>query len=254
MSARTLSIDTPHMSGQDVTDWQETLAKQFRVWKVDYPLVIDGDYGVATRAGAATALYGLGIDTGEMEHGVTPALRIKVRNKKLSAAESGRYLARSRWRARLRKKHAAGGRVAPPLARIITDTWGYHPGVHDGIDLICAPNATIYALCDARVIDVRAGGWWGKAPSGDKSLGDGIIQLECLTDTGPFKKGMHFGYGHAEHAIVRRGQVVKAGTPLGKAGLAVAWHVHFMVNGGGTTKGIGDRNPRPFVDYAMAQR
>jgi murein DD-endopeptidase MepM/ murein hydrolase activator NlpD len=141
--------------------------------------------------------------------------------------------------------------VAAPISKILTMAWGWHPGVHDGIDLICGPNAPIYALCDGKVIDVRAGGWWGKTPSGDVSKGDGIIQIECLTDDGPFKKGMHIGYGHAEKASVRVGQRVEAGQRLGRAGLAVAWHIHLMANHGRTFKGIGEFDPRPLVDYAI---
>jgi murein DD-endopeptidase MepM/ murein hydrolase activator NlpD len=51
---------------------------------------------------------------------------------------------------------------------------------------------------------------------------------------------------------VREGQHVKAGDVIGKAGLANAWHTHFMVNGRTDAKGLGDRDPRPFVDYARA--
>lgn len=149
----------------------------------------------------------------------------------------------------------ASGGVAPPLNRITNHSNGYTgPGGHDGVDLICGANAPIYAICDAEVIDVRSGGWWGKSPSGDVSKGDGIIQLKCLVDTGPFKKGMHFGYGHAEHAVVEVGDSVAAGKHIGHAGFAVAWHVHFMANGGGTDRGTGDRDPWPFVEYAMRKR
>jgi hypothetical protein len=52
---------------------------------------------------------------------------------------------------------------------------------------------------------------------------------------------------------VKVGDIVTAGTRLGHAGFANAWHVHFMVNGGGTLRGIGDRDPKPFVDYACGK-
>ncbi len=61
---------------------------------------------------------------------------------------------------------------------------------------------------------------------------------------------MHFAYGHAEKATVHVGQTVKAGQKIGHAGFANAWHIHFMVNGGTTVKGIGDRDPLPFVNHA----
>lgn len=144
------------------------------------------------------------------------------------------------------------GAVASPLNKILSSANGYSGG-HDGVDLISEADAAIFAICDAKVIDVRSGGWWGKNPTGDISRGDGIIQIECLVNSGPFKKGMHFGYGHAEGAVVRVGQVVKAGERLGRAGFANAWHVHFMVNGGGTPKGTGDRDPMPYVNYARSK-
>jgi murein DD-endopeptidase MepM/ murein hydrolase activator NlpD len=173
----------------------------------------------------------------------SPSLVAKVNERKKQVAEAERVIAR----------HSLTNKVAAPVKET-GHSWGYHPGVHDGVDLICGPDATLYAICDARVIDVRSSGWWGlgaKASSGHPiSDGDGIIQLECLVDIGPFRKGMHFGYGHAEGAIVAQGQMVRAGQRIGHAGFANAWHVHFMVNGGNTDRGVGDRDPWPFVSYA----
>jgi murein DD-endopeptidase MepM/ murein hydrolase activator NlpD len=154
------------------------------------------------------------------------------------------------YRARLRRSWDRAD-VHPPVAKILADTWGYHPPVHDGVDVICPPNAVLFAMCKAKVIDVRSGGWWGKAPSGDVTKGDGIIQLEVLENIGPFKKGHHIGYGHAEKATVKVGQTVNAGDVIGHAGLAVAWHVHLMYNDGSTKKGIGNIDPRPILDYSV---
>jgi murein DD-endopeptidase MepM/ murein hydrolase activator NlpD len=141
------------------------------------------------------------------------------------------------------------GKVAMPVkTNLATDTNGFS-GYHDGIDLICAPNAPLHAICDAEVIDVRSSGWWGLNPTGDVTKGDGIIQLKALESVGPIKKGMHFGYGHAEHAVVKTGQQVKAGQVIGKAGFANAWHVHFMVNTGGTASGTGNRDPKPILTW-----
>lgn len=168
---------------------------------------------------------------------------IKTRQAQVSEAE--RVIAR----------HTDGSHVAAPVVPILQHTWGYHKGVHDGIDLITEGDDILYALCDAVVIDARSRGWWGlgaHASSGHPiSDGDGIIQLRCTVNAGPFKPGMHFGYGHAEKATVRVGQKVKAGQKIGHAGFANAWHVHFMANGGQTTKGVGDRDPWPYVDYAL---
>jgi murein DD-endopeptidase MepM/ murein hydrolase activator NlpD len=238
------------MRGVDVKLWQITLRKQFDTWQVDYPLAADGNYGPVTRSATRDVLKGLGIAQDAIRDGVTPQLRRKVRNKHLTPREKARYAARAAWRRKLRKKFAGKG-VAPPINKILTSANGWAGKGHDGVDLICNPNVPIMAICDAEVIDVRGGGWWGKSPSGDVTKGDGIIQLRCLSDVGPFKKGMHFGYGHAEHATVKKGDTVKAGDIIGKAGYAVAWHIHLMVNGGGTSKGVGDRDPMPFVNYAM---
>ena len=251
---RTFRLISPHMRGEDIKAWQQVLNKQFDNWGVNFHAPLGGEYGVPTRDASATVLHGLGIVLDEMRNGITPELRIKVRDKKLSPTERLRRVQRRLWRRRLREKYAAGG-VGRPVAKIISSSWGWHPGVHDGVDLICPEDAPIFALCDAEVIDVRASGWWGlgaePSPGHPVSDGDGIIQLECLVDLGPFRKGMHFGYGHAEHATVRVGQKVKAGQRIGSAGFANASHVHFMVNSGNTTRGVGDRDPMPYVRYAL---
>ena len=200
-------------------------------------------------------LFGLGIRPDKMKHGVTHGLRKKVRDKDLTATEKEARRKRLPWRRFQRRKYAEGG-VCKPVSKIITDANGFTGAEqedHDGVDLICPENAPIFAICKAEVIDVRAGGWWGASQNSAGhavSEGDGIIQLKCLVNNGPFRKGMHFGYGHAEHATVKKGDIVKAGTQIGNAGFANAWHVHFMVNKGSTTSGIGDRDPKPFVDFA----
>jgi len=167
---------------------------------------------------------------------------------KLVSEAQNMVLRRRAQLARLRPVHA-------PCKPILQHSWGWHAGVHDGVDLITEADDVVYAICDATVIDVRSSGWWGNGAraSGGHSVadGDGIIQLRCEVDAGPFKKGMHFGYGHAEKACVKVNERVRAGQMIGHAGFANAWHLHFMVNGGGHTRGVGDRDPWPFVDYAI---
>lgn len=46
------------------------------------------------------------------------------------------------------------------------------------------------------------------------------------------------------------GQKVKAGQKIGRAGFANAWHCHFAVNSRRDDRGVGDRDPDPFLDYA----
>ncbi|MGI8730242.1 MAG: peptidoglycan DD-metalloendopeptidase family protein [Solirubrobacteraceae bacterium] len=251
---RRFIIDQPPMIGTDIGLWQTWLKVQFRKWNIDYPIVVDGIYGVGTRSATASMLYALGIAQAQLAHGVTPELRTKVRNRRLTAGERGRFTGRVGWRRRLRARYAKGGKVAAPIAKILQDSWGYHPGVHDGIDLICRANAPLYAICDARVLRADAGGWWAKGAPRDPAVrgrGDGIIVLECLVDVGPFRKGLRFCYGHAERPVVRVGDRVKAGERIGTAGLANAWHIHAMVNGRDDDRGVGDRDPRRFIDYAV---
>lgn len=174
--------------------------------------------------------------------------RVKLRTAQVAEAE------------RVIKRHSTGAHVAVPVEPILGDKWGYHPGVHDGVDLIATFDDTVVAICDGVIVDARASGWWGKGAQASHghpiSDGDGIIQLRCTVDAGPFREGLVFGYGHTEHACVKVGQVVKAGQKIGRIGFANAGHIHFMVNGGdkrrsdGGYSGIGDRDPMPFVTYA----
>jgi murein DD-endopeptidase MepM/ murein hydrolase activator NlpD len=256
MASRTFKVDSPLLHGDDVEGWQRDLRARFRRWKWDDTLVrLDGVYGPKTRAYTAKVLYGLGISRSKMKHGVTPALRTKVRHGKLSPTERLRMMRRASWRRANQTK-----RVAAPVRPVLADSWGWHPGVHDGLDLICEKDSPLFAMVRSRVIRVSSSGWWGKAPSGDVTLGDGIVMLECLDDVGPFRKGMVIGYGHAEHACVNERQIVKPGQQIALAGLAVVSHVHLMAASSkaavGTTpdgkpRGVGTIDPEPLYRWAM---
>lgn len=251
---RTYKIDTPPMRGQDIENWQREIKNEFARMDIDCPIKPDGIYGVVTRAYTASLAHALGMNASEvMAAGVTPELRSRIRHRELTQQEQQRFAEREDWRRKLRDRYDSSSivDVHRPVTKIIEDSWGYHPPVHDGVDVICLPNAPLYAMVKSRVIDVRDRGWWGKAPSGDVSKGDGIIQLEVLETVGPFKKGNHIGYGHAEHAKVKVGQIVEPGHAIGLAGLAVAWHIHLMYNDGSTNKGIGTIDSRPILDYAV---
>jgi murein DD-endopeptidase MepM/ murein hydrolase activator NlpD len=255
MSDRTFKVGDSYMKGDDVRYWQRDIKVEFSKMDINCPIVVDGIYGVNTRSYTASLCHALGMNAGfSMREGVTPELRSKIRNRDLSPEEKQRFKSdeyedyrralRKRWARRAIDVHA-------PVTRIITSSWGYHPGVHDGIDVICPPNAVVFAMVRSKVIDVRSGGWWGKSPSGDVSKGDGIVQLEVLDSVGPFRKGYHIGYGHCEHANVNVGHIVRAGDPIARAGLAVAWHIHLMYNDGQTMKGVGNQDPRRILDYAV---
>lgn len=257
---RTFKLDPKPMKGNDVKEWQKDVKLLFRSIGIHCPLVVDGVYAQATRSFTAELCeaYGL-ISKTVMKDGVTPELRIKLRNKDLNKAEETRFKSKARktYRAKLRERWGTGysDLVHPPVSKIITDAWGYHPGVHDGEDIVSIEGAAAFAMVKCKIIDVRTSGWWGLgAPNNQrlKARGDGIVQMEVLESTGPFKKGMHIGYGHCEHPRVRVGQVVKAGEVVALVGLANVAHIHLMVNDGKVGKqGIGNIDPRPLVDYAV---
>lgn len=253
MSDRTFKLDKKLMEGEDVKDWQRTLLNEFKHLKIDNaPINVDGIYGPTTRSISAVFFKASGLSPNLVKNGITPGIRLKIRDRRFTPNEMKKRVSSEikMYRAELRNRWKET-KVHTPATKILADTWGYHPGVHDGLDLIVPPDVPIFAMVKSKVIDVRSGGWWGKAPSGNVKLGDGIIQLEVLESVGPFKKGMHIGYGHAEKAQVKAGQMVKPGQVIGHAGLAVAWHIHLMVNTGKTTKGIGNVNPEPLYRYAV---
>lgn len=254
-TSRTFKITAPFMKGSDIREWQELIVQIGLSWNVHFPLKPDGVYGMATRSFSKMVLFARGFTHEQLDGGITPWLREGTRHPEsrseiMVLRANAPY--RKKFRDELRKKFQDDPDVSAPIGKILSMTWGFHPGIHDGIDLICGPKAPIRALCDATVIDVRPSGWWGKGASGAIWRGDGIIQIRCRTDDGPFRVGMHFGYGHAEGADVEVGQKVEAGARLGEAGLAVAWHIHLMANNGEFgLRGKGSIDPRPFVNYAI---
>ena len=139
-----------------------------------------------------------------------------------------------------------GTGLYPPLHGVTSTANGYNPPGHKGVDLICRGPNTIYAVCEAEVVDSRSGGWWGKGVTGDASRGDGVIRLKSLVDDGPLKKGTIIGYGHAEQPTVRVGERVKPGQVIGKAGFANAWHIHFFIGPPGSDARDGVVDPMPY--------
>ena len=53
---------------------------------------------------------------------------------------------------------------------------------------------------------------------------------------------------------VHRDFIVTSPPMAGRDGFANAWHTHFMVNGRGTLRGVGDRDPLPLVRLAIEHR
>jgi hypothetical protein len=219
MSDRVFKLESPYMKGDDVRAWQRFLYEDFRSrWSIEYPLDIDGDYGEATRAATASFLRAWGMESAQaaMEHGVTPELRIKIRNSDRTNTEQNLAVSdeRKAYRAALRDRFAHQD-VCYPVPNLVTDAWGWHPGVHDGVDLVCPWKQPLLAICTGVIVRVSPSGWWGVNPQASPghpiSDGDGIVILACDIDDGPFVVGLHFGYGHAELAAVGTGERVKAG-------------------------------------------
>lgn len=250
---RTLKVDAPPMRGEDVKNWQHEVKDQFSNMSIDCPIVDDGIWGISSRGFTASLCHTLGMDAGKvMKDGVTPELRTRIRHRDLTIVEKDEMSNRVEYRRALRKRwNDAFIRVHRPMAVVITDDWGYHPGVHDGIDVQTHPNAPLFAMVKCRIIDARSGGWWGKNPSGEVAKGDGIVQMEVLETVGPFKQGHHIGYGHCEHATVDVGDTVTAGDMVARCGKAVTWHIHLMMNRGETDRGTGSYDPRACLDYAI---
>lgn len=246
------------MQGNDVKGWERELKDIFASIDIDAPIVADGVYGDIDRSYTRSLCYAFGIDWDEaMEDGITPELRTKLRHRRLTQIEQKRMDERVDWRRRLRRRYtklsdANQGDVSLFVQKLLQDSWGYHPGVHDGIDLITLPDVPVFAPVRMKIFDVRSGGWWrlGAPAPAIAAKGDGIVQGEILQNVGPFKKGHHLGFGHAEKARVREGQIVQAGTIIAHSGMANAWHIHLVENDGSTTKGIGNRNPRAIVEYS----
>lgn len=246
------------MKGEDVRAWQRDVKAEFAEMDIKCPITTDGDYGLETRSFTASLCRAIGLNAAEaMDDGVTPDLRIKIRHRHLTRAQEEEMRKRVDYRRALRRRWGSlsgDGELSLPVKHIVSYDWGFHPPGHDGIDIITRTNPEIFSVIKSRVFDVRSGGWWGKAaaPNPDvRAKGDGIIQLEVLETIGPLKKGMHIGYGHAEHAQVREGQIIPAGHYIGRAGLANAWHIHWMINNGNTTQGRGNIDPEPILEYLI---
>lgn len=272
MSTRAFKVDSPLMDGSDVREWQEFLHDDFRNrWRIDYPIKVDGFYGVATRAATATFMKAWGAENAAdaLEHGLTARWRIKLRNNDRNADEDALAFsdATKAYRRELRERFTRI-LVCYPVVGLITDDNGWTgPNGHDGVDLITAWRGPALAICDGIIRRVSKGGWWGNnpqpSPGHPVSDGDGIIVLECTITSGPFAPGLKFGYGHTEEATVKEGDTVHAGQVIGHIGWARAPHIHLMINDDPPVKlvdgslfyrGVGDRDPASFLAFAGGPR
>jgi hypothetical protein len=107
---RTFKLASPLMHGDDIHTFQRTINQQFRTWKVNNQIDEDGEYGSMTREATVQVVYGLGISRGELEHGVTPAVRIKIRNRDhRTQLELQREQERADWVRRFRRRFDGHG-------------------------------------------------------------------------------------------------------------------------------------------------
>lgn len=105
MGVRTLKLTSPAMHGTDVTNFQRDLNAELGRWDIPPALAVDGAYGAQTRDVARSVCYGLGLKSPVMEHGATPAIRTKVRHRKLTPMELVRFKEREDWRVRLGQRY-----------------------------------------------------------------------------------------------------------------------------------------------------
>jgi hypothetical protein len=92
------------MRGSDVERFQRDINAELGRWDIKFRLTEDGIYGSLTRDTAQSVCYGLGLKSPVMDHGATPAIRSKVRHRKLTPMEAVRFKDRAEWRERLRRR------------------------------------------------------------------------------------------------------------------------------------------------------
>ena len=110
MPHRTLKLTTPHLQGNDVVLLQRTVNGWLRRWNVPRRLDQDGEYGMDTRAMTLLVCYGLGIAKAETVHGISPGIRIKLRDPaRRTLIERRRGDDRAHWRARLKLRFERQG-------------------------------------------------------------------------------------------------------------------------------------------------
>lgn len=96
------------MRGEDIGAFQRLLSAQFKQWDINLVVVDDNVYGQDTRDAAKRVCKGLGILPSQaMRHGVTPALRIKIKHPdRRTEREKARFdsAATKAFRAALRER------------------------------------------------------------------------------------------------------------------------------------------------------
>jgi murein DD-endopeptidase MepM/ murein hydrolase activator NlpD len=212
---RTLKVRTPRMTGSDVIALQKLLNKRFAEWKIGVRISEDGEYGPETRTAARRAAHALGLATADVERGITPAVRSKLRRPtRRTAAELERAKQRRPWLRKLRKANATsvGGSGNYPLGVhgpiIGTPYVGTHTRGNwqsDNALDIAVPNGTaVLALADGEIVKTY------KSPTGVTA---GWQLTLRAADNAWF-------YGHLTTVTVHAGQRVRKGQTIGTSGSA----------------------------------
>jgi hypothetical protein len=102
---RTFRTASPEMHGEDIRSWQREINRRLRLWRIEYELAVDGEYGPETERWSKRVLHGLGVSTRDWQ-GVTPPMRVKARHpKKRTPAELATARKRRAWLLDLRRTH-----------------------------------------------------------------------------------------------------------------------------------------------------
>jgi hypothetical protein len=139
-SERTFTLVSPHLTGEDIRQFQRDLTSRFKTWDINTHVTDDGDYGSATRDAGQQVCKGLGIlHEIDMKNGVTPALRIKIRHpdtRTPQEIERSHSTDAQQFRAKLRERFrqtaaefdgvAVASWIVPPLRWAREHGWTGH--------------------------------------------------------------------------------------------------------------------------------
>jgi len=107
-SDRVFKLVSPHLTGEDIREFQRALSARFKAWDITTSVADDGDYGALTRDAAKQVCKGLGIlHETAMQDGVTRELRGKISDPDTRADQEkqrSQSAAAKEFRAKLRER------------------------------------------------------------------------------------------------------------------------------------------------------
>ncbi|WP_406279521.1 peptidoglycan DD-metalloendopeptidase family protein [Nocardia sp. NBC_00881] len=123
----------------------------------------------------------------------------------------------------------------------VSDTFGARGGAHKGVDLAAADGTPIYSVSDGRVV----------AAGSASGFGNWIV-IDSV-DTNGRSYSAVYGHMWSSGVLVRVGDTVTAGQPIGavgSAGESSGPHLHFEIVPGGRFTGGRQIDPLPWLDGA----